>query len=214
MIELTKGATPAWLTENQAQKTAEYKAAPADKKPSPWRAHEVVAALKLETAKKCMYCECFIDDASYSAVEHIQPKSKFEDLVLEWSNLGLACARCNTNKGEYWTSDPELQMLNPYDDALDVHIEFRGPLTIAALSSTRGRNTVRKFKFVEREDLLVSRMRAIEDLEAKLRLWHDEENDERKALYAEDVSAAISSDREFSAVLTAYATESGFAVSD
>lgn len=212
MIELAKGPTPQWLVDNKDQKTTEYKAAPADKKPSPWRAQEVVTALKSETAKKCMYCECFIDDVSYSAVEHIRPKSRFEDLVLEWSNLGLACSRCNTNKGEYWTDDPTLQLLNPYDDSLDSHIEFRGPLTIAALSSTRGRNTVRKLKFIEREDLLVSRMRAIEDLEAKLRLWHDEGDQERKDLYAEDVAAAIESDREFSAVLRAYAAESGFIV--
>lgn len=214
MIELTKGPTPQWLIENQAQKTAEYKAAATGEKPSPWRAEGVVTALKSESAKKCIYCECFVDDGSYSAVEHIRPKSKFVDLVLEWSNLGLACSRCNTNKGEYWTDDPTLQLLNPYADSLDPHIEFRGPLTIAALSSTRGRNTVRKLKFIEREDLLVSRMRAIEDLEAKLRLWHDEANDERKELYAEDVTAAIACDREFSAVLTAYAAESGFVVSE
>jgi uncharacterized protein (TIGR02646 family) len=213
VIELVKGPVPTWLMTNRVEKTAQYKAAAAaGSKLAPWRASEVVAALKQECSKKCMYCECVIDDASYSAVEHIRPKDIFDDLVLEWNNLGLACPRCNTNKGSYWTEDPTLQLLNPYEDSLDEHIAFRGPLTVAILDSSRGRNTLRKLKLHSREDLLISRMRRIENLEDKLKIWHDETNAERKALYAEDVSAAIADNREFSGVLRAYAGESGFPI--
>jgi len=209
VIEIRKGVIPEWLKLNQNQKTADYRNAPAGSKPSPWRASEVVNALKSECFDKCMYCECFIDDASYSAVEHIRPKDSFEHLVLEWTNLGLACSRCNTNKGSYWTEDESLRLLNPYQDSLGEHLEFRGPLTVAKLGSGRGVNTLRKLK-LSRQDLLFSRMRRIEELDSRLRMWHDEKDLERKELYAEDVSAAIAGSQEFSAVLRAYAIESGF----
>jgi uncharacterized protein (TIGR02646 family) len=212
MIELNKSKIPTWLQLNQTSKTAEYKLAPADKKPSPWRADEVVAALKNECAKKCMYCECIIDDAAYSAVEHIKPKHLFEDLVLDWDNLGLACTRCNTNKGKYWTDNTDLRLLNPYHDQLAEHIAFRGPLTVAHLHSSRAENTLRRLKLSTREDLVVSRMRRIEDLDVRLRLWHNESDAEKKDLFAEDVIDAISNNCEFSGVLRAYAIESGFPI--
>lgn len=210
MIELEKFDEPDWITQKGAQETAAYIAAAAKDKPSPWRHPDVVTALKKECSRKCMYCESFIDDDGYSAVEHIKPKKDFEHLVLDWDNLGLVCSRCNTNKGEYWSDDPELQLLNPYTDSPGEHLDFRGPLTVAIVSSSRGRNTVRKLKFMSRDDLLVSRMRKIEDLQARLHLWQDEETSERRALYAEDVVAVCARDREFSAVLTAYAIASGF----
>ncbi|MFE4833704.1 HNH endonuclease [Arthrobacter sp. NPDC056691] len=209
MIEIGKGDAPDWLAVHQSQKTIEYKNAPAKAKPSPWRAPEIVEKLKQECSRKCMYCECFIDDASYSAVEHIRPKKHFEDLVLEWTNLGLACSRCNTNKGDYWTEDAALQLLNPYQDSLSEHLDFRGPLTVAKLGSSRGSNTIRRLK-LSREDLMLSRFRRIEEIDARLRIWHEERDLERKALYAEDVAAAIATDREFSGLLRAYAIATGF----
>lgn len=210
MISLSKGAPPEWLVRNQSEKTALYKAAPAATKPTPWRAAEIVDALKNESFNKCIYCECLIDDASYSAVEHIRPKSLFEDLVLNWDNLGLVCPRCNTNKGDYWTERPDLQLLNPYADQLDLHLSFRGPLTIAKISSSRGENTVRKLKLISRNDLLISRMRRIEELDARLRIWHTESDPDLKALFAEDVIDAIDISREFSGALRAFAYASGF----
>ncbi|MFD1846767.1 HNH endonuclease [Arthrobacter flavus] len=212
MIEIVKGGAPKWIMSNQDRKTAEYIAAPAASKPSPWRADEVVVALKVECSKKCMYCESFIDDTSYSAVEHIRPKKIFENLVLEWTNLGLTCSRCNTNKGSYWSENLSLQLLNPYRDAIEQHLAFRGPLTVATLDSSRGENTVRKLRLNSREDLLISRMRRIEELHSKLRIWHSELNPELKELYAEDVSSAVAREREYSGVLRAYALEAGFPV--
>lgn len=214
MIEIKKTEAPNWLKINQATKTTEYIDAPKGKKPSPWRAPEVVESLKYECAKKCIYCESVIDDVSYAAVEHILPKSVFEDLVLDWSNLGVACQRCNTNKGDYWTDDVSLQLLNPYLDKLSEHLEFRGPMTVARLGSSRGENTLRRLKMHSREDLLISRLRRIEELHSRLSMWHDESDPERKELYAEDVSSAIAADREFSGVLRAYAFQMGFPIGD
>lgn len=212
MIELKKGDKPAWILANQERKTTEYLNAPTGKKPTPWRATEIVTALKKESSNKCMYCECTIDDAAYSAVEHILPKSLFENSVLEWENLGLVCPRCNTNKGDYWTANTDHQLLNPYQDSVNEHIDFCGPLTVARLDSLRGKNTVRKFKFLDRGDLLFSRMKSIQDLDAKLFLWNSTRDPELKDLFAEDVVASIAHDQEFSGVLRAYAIHVGFPV--
>lgn len=45
----------------------------------------------------CSYCERWI--AASLAVEHVQPKSLRPDLALAWDNLLLACANCNSAKG-------------------------------------------------------------------------------------------------------------------
>ena len=45
----------------------------------------------------CSYCERRI--SNQLAVEHIQPKTHHEDLLLEWNNFLLACTNCNSTKG-------------------------------------------------------------------------------------------------------------------
>ena len=46
----------------------------------------------------CSYCERQIE--THLAVEHIKPKSRACKLRNEWSNFLLACANCNSCKGE------------------------------------------------------------------------------------------------------------------
>ncbi|MFJ6169519.1 HNH endonuclease [Curtobacterium sp. NPDC092190] len=97
---------------------------------SSWRHTEIVRALQRDAENKCMYCESFIDDVSYGAVEHILPKSRFEHLALEWSNLGYCCPRCNTNKGAYWSEDDELRVLDPYTDEIESALMIVGPVVL------------------------------------------------------------------------------------
>ena len=49
----------------------------------------------------CSYCEA----QEKLDVEHVVPKSKAEDLELEWSNLLLGCARCNRDFKKAWNND-------------------------------------------------------------------------------------------------------------
>lgn len=215
MIRLEKLPAPDWLEKNQATRTAEYLAAPSGDKPAPWRAKEVVAQLKAESAGKCMYCESFVDDVSYAAVEHIRPKSKFQELVLQWENLGIVCTRCNTNKGSYWTDDESLRLINPYQDDVEAHLSFQGPMTMARVGSSRGENTVRKLQFSQRLDLLMSRVAQIERLYPLLTAWAAaEDGSELKELRAEDVRTAIGKGIEYVGVLRAYARRSGFPTSE
>ena len=49
----------------------------------------------------CAYCE----ETTGGAVDHFMPKSKFPELVYEWSNWVLACPECNQSKGDRWPDD-------------------------------------------------------------------------------------------------------------
>ena len=60
---------------------------------------EIVKALWDMQHMKCCYCECRIpQDGHLKAVEHFRPKSVYQELKNEWSNLLLACAQCNGKK--------------------------------------------------------------------------------------------------------------------
>ncbi|MFR0636533.1 HNH endonuclease [Arthrobacter sp. LS16] len=214
MIRLSKGLKPVWISVNQESKTLEYENAARGCEPSPWRESTILEALRRETNSKCMYCEGIIDDVSYAEVEHIQPKGLFKNLVLEWDNLGLVCKRCNVSKGAYWTDNASLQLLNPYKDIPELHIEFHGPMITACADSTRGKNTLRQLKFPERTDLLLSRARAIENINRIIELWAQAADLEVKELLADDVHVALCHDKEYSGTLRAFARSKGFPLRD
>ena len=46
----------------------------------------------------CAYCE----ESCRGVVDHFRPKSRFPELVYEWSNWVLACDSCNLVKGDKW----------------------------------------------------------------------------------------------------------------
>ena len=52
----------------------------------------------------CGYCEEEVDQSNAS-VDHFMPKSKFPELVYEWSNWVFACQPCNQSKGDKWPDD-------------------------------------------------------------------------------------------------------------
>ena len=49
----------------------------------------------------CAYCE----ELCQGEIDHFRPKSKFPDLVYDWSNWLLACHDCNQTKGAKWPSE-------------------------------------------------------------------------------------------------------------
>ena len=48
----------------------------------------------------CGYCEEYVR----GEVDHFRPKSKFPELVYEWSNWVFACRSCNASKKDKWPS--------------------------------------------------------------------------------------------------------------
>lgn len=206
---MAKSASPLWLVTNGEAKTIAYIAAPPNNKPSPWNTVHLKIELAVECRGKCMYCEGRAADTSYFAVEHIKPKGLFPRLVLDWSNLGWACTRCNTNKGDYWTDLADLQLLNPYVDEPSDHLAHVGPLVVTANQSSRGTNTIRQCK-LNRDELLYSKARKIEALDRVLQQWLSAKDQEIRDVLAEDVLALIDVEEEFAASLRAFAKTRGF----
>lgn len=71
----------------------------AEPKPSDARWRDFRNDLSEVFSGLCGYCE----ESCLGVVDHFRPKSKFPELVYEWSNWVFACHRgCNTEKGEKW----------------------------------------------------------------------------------------------------------------
>jgi uncharacterized protein (TIGR02646 family) len=65
------------------------------------------------THGKCAYCECLLDASSYAVIEHHTARLVDGSLAFEWTNLFLACSRCNGAKG---AADHGGEMLKPDHD--------------------------------------------------------------------------------------------------
>jgi uncharacterized protein (TIGR02646 family) len=76
----------------------------------------------------CSYCEMKLD--ANLAVEHVQPKSLYSILELDWGNFLLACTNCNSTK-----NDQDVELNNYYWPDLDnnfiVFIYLQGGLVHA-----------------------------------------------------------------------------------
>ncbi|MFN4297310.1 MAG: HNH endonuclease [Brevundimonas sp.] len=131
MIKLKKSAKPKILEEKGSewtktllQKKAAGEAATATES-TRYRHPDIKEALVLETHNKCAYCESKLQHTHHGDVEHIMPKSLQLDKILEWSNLTLACEKCNQKKSNL---DPDAEkIIDPYAVDPRSHFFFAGP---------------------------------------------------------------------------------------
>ncbi len=88
--------------------------------------------LRREFARKCIYCRrsdslCRKDQFG---IDHYKPKSKFPDLIDEYSNLFQACNTCNRLKSNFWPSAEQISagifIPNPCDYIMTNHLKFVG----------------------------------------------------------------------------------------
>jgi hypothetical protein len=209
MRRLSKGPKPQVLADNEAAWAHEYAtAAGTEKKPRRWRHEHILDGLRSETLGKCAYCEGIISDVSFDQVEHILPKSKRPDLVVQWSNLTIACPRCNNAKLDYY--DPAAPLVHPYEDDPGESLEFRGPAVFGKLGADAGERTVHRIRLM-REPLLIERLRRIEHLHGLIRRW-DESSGSDREFREQAVRDALGDDAEFTTCLQAEALAMGFPV--
>lgn len=136
---------------------------------------------------------------SYGDIEHIRPRNKFPKLVVAWTNLTLACSRCNGEKSDKW--DEQLPFLNPYVDELNDHIFFVG--SVAYHRSERGMYTIR--------ELNLNGAARIEAREASIRSLSDAFDRMEAAtadntrIYFRELIDAVISEGEYSAALRSFA---------
>jgi 5-methylcytosine-specific restriction endonuclease McrA len=133
MIKLVKGAEPHVLSANRVKWTSDLMEYVSKGQGIPknvqnkYNHDDVKKALKAETHSKCIYCESPVAHVSFEHIEHIKPKAKdkYPSLTFEWSNLGLACPKCNMNKGD--TYSDKVPFVNPYIDNPFDHFVGLGP---------------------------------------------------------------------------------------
>jgi uncharacterized protein (TIGR02646 family) len=150
MIGLTKTEEPAVLSANKVAWTAEFVGGEDKHR---YAHQDIRNALRVETYRKCAYCESRMEHVAPSNVEHITPKSVKPELVCDWKNLTLACPACNTKKGAYYS--PECALVNPYADDPGAHLRWIGPM-IEAVTPDRGKVTVTRLD-LNRAELLYQR---------------------------------------------------------
>lgn len=206
MRSISRGPVPPVLESDRA---AQQEAFVEDGKSS-WRHADIVAGLRRDAKSKCMYCESFMEDVSYGAVEHIAPKSRFPERALDWDNLGYCCQRCNTSKGAYWSDEIDLRILDPYKDDLKQHFVFSGPALFARGGDSRGVVTLHKLKMKALVPLILGRMNQIEKLEMIVVSWMKELRPGHKELLAELIEEACGDDVEYTEALRQYAVSRGF----
>jgi hypothetical protein len=163
---LVKKPVPAVLSANARVWTDAYVASGGGTRP--WAHDDIKKVLIEETDQKCAYCEGKLLAVSFGDIEHIYPKSKFPERVVDWDNLTLACSRCNDHKKSKY--DPTLEFVNPYTDRIEDHLLFLGAVVYSV--SDRGFYTIKELKLNE-PARFEARNRALESLEMLIRRWEE-----------------------------------------
>ncbi|MBB5857641.1 HNH endonuclease [Amycolatopsis umgeniensis] len=198
---------PVYLNENQESLTVRYISSLSTGKPTtPWRHASIRDPLNAETANRCAYCDSFVKAVAFEHVEHINPKGKFPELVVEWSNLTIACPKCNEYKGDYHSEQAPL--LNPYVDDPCEHLMFAGPLIFSRPADDRGQVTVVKLK-LSRMELVESRSRRLTHIQSLVENWARANTDEIKATLRDFVIDDFQSG-EYRETVRAYLEQVGF----
>lgn len=155
MRALAKGPKPPILVAQGEKWQAELAAVlaagerPTEVMRARYRHPEIKDAILAETANKCAYCESKIRHVTYGDIEHIIPKSRVPAKSYEWSNLTLACDICNTNKGDFYSDDPEKSqdgLVDPYVDDPRAHFLFMREVVTPRPDSLKGYATEQVLK--------------------------------------------------------------------
>ncbi len=115
-----------------------------------------------------MYCESRPLHVAPGDVEHLLPKSRFPDLIVEWDNLAFVCPDCNRGKGDYY--DQSEPVINPFVEDPAAHLRFAGPLVLELPADARGIVTIRKLK-LDRAELVERRADHIRHLQDAVNSW-------------------------------------------
>jgi hypothetical protein len=211
MIRLSKMAKPAVLVDNEAAWTTEYAdylaGTRATPEPSRYRDPAIKATVRLETSDKCAYCESKVTHTYFGDVEHILPKSRKPELVVNWENLTFVCAQCNNKKRDYY--DPADPLINPYVDDPDRHLRFFGPVCFETVGDALGRATVINLD-LSRGPLVERRRDRLDKIHQMLRQWALLPNGQTRDAWAEQIREEAKGDREYAGAVRAFLRDAQF----
>lgn len=158
-------------------------------------------ALRCETFAKCMYCESDIGHIAFEHIEHIKPKAMDLDLTFEWENLGIACQKCNHNKGDKY--DEDLKFLNPYEDEPSDYLLAVGHLLYHRPGNRRGELTLKELK-LNRSELIEKRKERIDSMQTLLDKYSNEDNPRLKELLKGEIITEFNPEKEYSFFVKAF----------
>ncbi len=146
-------------------------------KKSRYAHREIRRRLEEMFGAKCAYCESRVKAVSYQHVEHFRPQSVYPLLAYEWTNLLLACERCNSaykrqqfplTDGSQPEEDPtapcsrsdddDRALVDPCRDDPAAFFDFRGAILVCL--NPRAEKT-RDVCGLNREDLKDERVRKL-----------------------------------------------------
>lgn len=150
MIRITRPPKPSELTDDvKAALTAEFKA----NGTAVWRKNWIIDTLKAATYNKCAFSEMRLDEeGKYMQVEHFNPKSRYPDEVVEWTNLLPICNVCNSKKWNWDTKKKPL--VNPMDeDPRDYFFIRNGRINARDVSNKKATDTIEQYDLNNAEQL-------------------------------------------------------------
>ena len=128
-------------------------------------------------------------------IEHYRPKSKYPKLTFEWSNLGLACPKCNTKKGDEF--DEACSIVNPYTDNPLDHFLFLGTMVIHKPDDKRGELTELLLE-LNRPELMEARKERIDAIRGLVDRFSRETNESLKKILLKEIEKEICEDKPYS----------------
>ncbi len=159
-------------------------------------------ALATATNNKCMYCESCITHIDFGDVEQIKPKAddKYPSLAYEWSNLGLACGKCNNAKSSKFFD--EAPFIDPFSENPDEHLIALGAIITQRNGSERGEITIREIA-LNRPELLEKRMERMQTIIVALNAAHRTQLEMLKSSALAELEKEAQSDKEYSLIVKA-----------
>ncbi len=159
-------------------------------------------ALATATSNKCMYCETTITHIDFGDVEHIKPKAvdKFPNLAYEWSNLGLACGKCNNTKlSKYFEAAP---FIDPFAENPEEHLIALGAMIAQRNGSERGEITIKEIG-LNRPELLEKRFERMQTIIVALNAAHRTQIEILKKAALAELEKEAQPDKEYSLIVKA-----------
>ena len=119
--------------------------------------------------EKCYICERYLE--TDFTIEHLKCKDLFPKLILEWTNLYVACSYCNDKKKEYFDNILDPSQVN-IEDEIQQSIDFRKKKAIfkALVSSVEHDETI---KLLERVFNGTKKMRNLKENRFFNRAMHE-----------------------------------------
>lgn len=112
----------------------------------------IITHLRVQQNNSCCYCKHQLGfDIKQVDIEHIIPKSEYEDFTFEPKNLALSCPACNTKKSiksvlttsivNYPSNGTNIKIIHAHYDDYSKHIDILNNCVFVA-KSTKGSETI------------------------------------------------------------------------